>query len=211
MIQIRVMRLEETEEPSGAARRLLYSALKAEGVISETEIQVEKDEKGKPCLKDYPDIFISISHSGPYVACAFGDKPVGVDIEMWKEHRQWRRIVDKLHPREREWIRGFCGGEITEKTKEPVQAFCDLWVRKESFLKAIGEGLRVPLGAFDTMGAVVEQKLRPEDYQVKNYRIPGEKVSMAVCAQAGEPPQEMEIRYKNQRLFAGSFPEPLVK
>ena len=48
MIQIRVMRLEETEEPSGAARRLLYSALKAEGVISETEIQVEKDEKGNP-------------------------------------------------------------------------------------------------------------------------------------------------------------------
>lgn len=193
MIQIRVMRLEETEEPSGAARRLLYSALKEEGLISETEIQVEKDEKGKPCLKDSPDIFISISHSGSYAACAFGDKPVGVDIEMWKEHRQWQRIVDKLHPREREWIHSFCDGEITEETKEPVQEFCDLWVRKESFLKAIGEGLRVPLGVFDTVGTVVEQKLRPEDYQVKNYRIPGEKVSMAVCAQRTDLPEKIKI------------------
>lgn len=193
MIQIRVMRLEETEEPSGAARRLLYSALKEEGLISGTEIQVEKDEKGKPYLKNYPDIFISISHSGSYAACAFGDKPVGVDIEMWKEHRQWRRIVDKLHPREREWIHSFCDGEMTEKTKEPVQEFCDLWVRKESFLKAVGEGLRVPLGAFDTLGTVVEQKLRPEDYQVKNYRIPGEKVSMAVCAQRTDLPEKIKI------------------
>ncbi|MEI3525544.1 MAG: 4'-phosphopantetheinyl transferase superfamily protein [Eubacteriales bacterium] len=121
---------------------------------------MEKDEKGKPYLAGYPHIHISISHSGPYIACAFGDKPVGVDVEMWKAHPKWRRIVDKLHPREREELLQSCGGTISGDTEEPVREFCGLWVRKESFLKAIGEGLRVPLDAFDTTGEWVSRSFR---------------------------------------------------
>ena len=152
MVEIRLIRTKEGENPSVAARRLLASALETAYGIPAASCLVEKDEKGKPCLAGRPDLHISISHSGPYAACAFGDKPVGIDIEMWRTHPKWQRIVDKMHPREREAMTRLCGGTISRDTAEPVRQFCDLWVRKESFLKAVGEGLRLSLDAFDTTG-----------------------------------------------------------
>ena len=102
MVKIRLARTGEGQDPSEAARELLVSALENEYGIPAAEVRIEKDKKGKPYLEGYSDLYISISHSGPYIACAFGDKPVGVDTEMWKAHSKWRRIVDKMHLRERE-------------------------------------------------------------------------------------------------------------
>ena len=77
MVKIRLARIGEGQDPSEAARELLVSALENEYGIPAAEARIEKDEKGKPYLEGYPDLYLSISHSGPYIACAFGDKPVG--------------------------------------------------------------------------------------------------------------------------------------
>lgn len=183
MVEIRLMRTKEGENPSVAARRLLASALETAYGIPAASCLVEKDEKGKPCLAGRPDLHISISHSGPYAACAFGDKPVGIDIEIWRTHSKWQRIVDKMHPREREAMTRLCGGAISRDTAEPVRQFCDLWVRKESFLKAVGEGLRLSLDAFDTTGNMVSQDLREGRWYIKSWQLPEEALSVAVCGQ----------------------------
>lgn len=183
MVEIRLIRTKEGENPSVAARRLLASALETAYGIPAASCLVEKDEKGKPCLAGRPDLHISISHSGPYAACAFGDKPVGIDIEMWRTHPKWQRIVDKMHPREREAMTRLCGGTISRDTAEPVRQFCDLWVRKESFLKAVGEGLRLSLDAFDTTGNMVSQDLREGRWYIKSWQLPEEALSVAVCGQ----------------------------
>lgn len=193
MVKIRLARTGEGQDPSEAARELLVSALENEYGIPAAEVRIEKDEKGKPYLEGYSDLYISISHSGPYIACAFGDKPVGVDTEMWKAHPKWRRIVDKMHLREREAFDRACGGEASEEAEEPVEAFCDLWVRKESFLKAIGEGLRIPLYAFDTTEERVRQELRKEPYFIRNYRVEKEPVSIAVCAGEEKLPLDLSM------------------
>lgn len=193
MVKIRLARTGEGQDPSEAARELLVSALENEYGIPAAEVRIEKDEKGKPYLEGYSDLYISISHSGPYIACAFGDKPVGVDTEMWKAHPKWRRIVDKMHLREREAFDRACGGAASEEAEEPVEAFCDLWVRKESFLKAIGEGLRIPLYAFDTTEERVRQELRKEPYFIRNYRVEKEPVSIAVCAGEGKLPLDLSM------------------
>ena len=193
MVKIRLARTGEGQDPSEAARELLVSALENEYGIQAAEVRIEKDEKGKPYLEGYSDLYISISHSGPYIACAFGDKPVGVDTEMWKAHPKWRRIVDKMHLREREAFDRACGGAASEEAEEPVEAFCDLWVRKESFLKAIGEGLRIPLYAFDTTEERVRQELRKEPYFIRNYRVEKEPVSIAVCAGEEKLPLDLSI------------------
>ena len=192
MVKIRLARTGEGQDPSEAARELLVSALENEYGIPAAEVRIEKDEKGKPYLEGYSDLYISISHSGPYIACAFGDKPVGVDTEMWKAHPKWRRIVDKMHLREREAFDRACGGAASEE-EEPVEAFCDLWVRKESFLKAIGEGLRIPLYAFDTTEERVRQELRKEPYFIRNYRVEKEPVSIAVCAGEEKLPLDLSM------------------
>ncbi|WP_440320992.1 4'-phosphopantetheinyl transferase family protein [Laedolimicola sp.] len=193
MVKIRLARTGEGQDPSEAARELLVSALENEYGIPAAEVRIEKDEKGKPYLEGYSDLYISISHSGPYIACAFGDKPVGVDTEMWKAHPKWRRIVDKMHLREREAFDRACGGAASEEAEEPVEAFCDLWVRKESFLKAIGEGLRIPLYAFDTTEERVRQELRKEPYFIRNYRVEKEPVSIAVCAGEEKLPLDLSM------------------
>lgn len=193
MVKIRLARIGEGQDPSEAARELLVSALENEYGIPAAEARIEKDEKGKPYLEGYSDLYISISHSGPYIACAFGDKPVGVDTEMWKAHPKWRRIVDKMHLREREAFDRACGGAASEEAEEPVEAFCDLWVRKESFLKAIGEGLRIPLYAFDTTEERVRQELRKEPYFIRNYRVEKEPVSIAVCAGEEKLPLDLSM------------------
>ena len=193
MVKIRLARTGEGQDPSEAARELLVSALENEYGIPAAEVRIEKDEKGKPYLEGYSDLYISISHSGPYIACAFGDKPVGVDTEMWKAHPKWRRIVDKMHLREREAFDRACGGAASEEAEEPVEAFCDLWVRKESFLKAIGEGLRIPLYAFDTTEERVRQELRKEPYFIRNYRVEKEPVSLAVCAGEKKLPLDLSM------------------
>ena len=191
MVKIRLARTGEGQDPSEAARELLVSALENEYGIPAAEVRIEKDEKGKPYLEGYSDLYISISHSGPYIACAFGDKPVGVDTEMWKAHPKWRRIVDKMHLREREAFDRACGGAASEEAEEPVEAFCDLWVRKESFLKAIGEGLRIPLYAFDTTEERVRQELRKEPYFIRNYRVEREPVIIAGCAKEEKLPLDL--------------------
>ena len=193
MVKIRLARTGEGQDPSEAARELLVSALENEYGIPAAEVRIEKDEKGKPYLEGYSDLYISISHSGPYIACAFGDKPVGVDTEMWKAHPKWRRIVDKMHLREREAFDRACGGAASEEAEEPVEAFCDLWVRKESFLKAIGEGLRIPLYAFDTTEERVRHELRKEPYFIRNYRVEREPVSIAVCAKEEKLPLDLSM------------------
>ena len=193
MVKIRLARTGEGQDLSEAARELLVSALENEYGIPAAEVRIEKDEKGKPYLEGYSDLYISISHSGPYIACAFGDKPVGVDTEMWKAHPKWRRIVDKMHLRELEAFDRACGGAASEEAEEPVEAFCDLWVRKESFLKAIGEGLRIPLYAFDTTEERVRQELRKEPYFIRNYRVEKEPVSIAVCAGEEKLPLDLSM------------------
>ena len=42
---------------------------------------IQKDEKGKPYLPEHPFLKISISHRGPYLAVAFSEQEIGVDIE----------------------------------------------------------------------------------------------------------------------------------
>ena len=194
MIHVCLTRTSEGEEPSGAARCLLAFALEKEYGIPAAAVRVEKNEKGKPYLAEYPELYISISHSGSYAACAFGDKPVGVDMELWKMHPKWRRIVDKMHPREREVICRACGGAITAETEEPVEDFCDLWVRKESFLKAVGEGLRIPLDAFDVTEKKVRQELRREPYFIRNYRVEHEPVSVALCSEDDQLPLDLYMQ-----------------
>lgn len=180
------------ERQSAAARRLLMLALEKEYPESagafRTE-QVVKDERGKPYLAGYPDIHISLSHSGRLAACAVGKKPVGVDVELRKMRQNRERVARKLHAAEQEWL-------AARAEEEQEKAFYDLWVRKESFLKATGEGLRLALDSFCTVGDElwtcglysgtaerVRQNFGDSAYFIRQYELAGGRYSLAVCSE----------------------------
>lgn len=178
---------------SAAARRLLMRALEKEYPELAGTFRVEKDERGKPFLKGHEEICISISHSGRLAACAIGAKTVGVDVEQRRSRLNQERIARRFHPGEQKVL-----AAEPEDMKE--RAFYDLWVRKESFLKAVGEGLRLRLDSFCTVeevetaqsseggGAVirVSQNIRREACYIRQYELEGGEYSLAACSEEAD-------------------------
>lgn len=177
------------EAQSRRARQLLEMALKRDYPQIRTPVRLKKETNGKPFLADYPGIYISLSHSGPYAACAVADGPVGIDVEARRPRRSFERVVQKLHPQERAALEQAEGAD-----RETL--FYNLWVLKESFIKADGRGLGIPLNSF-CMEAKVGEVLRIKggiwgrDCFYRLYRLEGENCSLGVCALdseiAGEP------------------------
>lgn len=109
--------------------------------VSIQEIDFEYNEHDKPFLKNDPSAFFNISHSGVYVVAAFSDKPVGVDVEIMKKDR--RNIAKRY----------FTSLEIEDMNKAgseeaQIKYFYQLWTLKESYMKAIGDGLTMSLSSF---------------------------------------------------------------
>jgi len=49
---------------------------------SPSEILLDKEKKGRVIMPGRPDIFISLSYSGPYIAITIGKQKIGSDIEV---------------------------------------------------------------------------------------------------------------------------------
>lgn len=113
---------------AGAA---LDFALRAEG-LRERDAALGFREHGKPFLRDRPELFFNLSHSGGYALCALSDREVGADVE------RIRPVRDSL-------IRRVCTDpELALLPQDPEarrSRFFQLWTAKESFLKLSGDGL----------------------------------------------------------------------
>ncbi len=87
--------------------------------------------QGKPLLRDYPRVHISLSHCRVAVACAVGDAALGVDVE---EIAPVQADVAKrvLTPDEYRAVLA---------SNDPARLFCEFWAKKESILKQAGRGI----------------------------------------------------------------------
>ena len=90
---------------------------------------LEEDESGKPFLPHSP-LFVSLSHSGSFVAAAVADRPVGIDLQ---EKRMIREGVLRrwYSAAERDWIEN---GDTLERAVR-------LWTMKEAYAKLKGTGI----------------------------------------------------------------------
>ena len=83
--------------------------------------QMQKTAKGKPYFitaEDEPQIFMSITDSGPWRMIAFSDSEIGIDLQLCRMHGagseedNWRKCMAIakrfFHPAEYAWI---CGGK----------------------------------------------------------------------------------------------------
>lgn len=109
------------------------------------QVFLEYGENGKPYLRDREDICFNLSHSGDYVAAVFASSAVGVDIE---EIRQKGEKVARRFFREEE--QRYLAEGRWENCRE--QKFTELWTRKESYIKAVGGGMKIPLHSFSVLG-----------------------------------------------------------
>ncbi|KFN46320.1 4'-phosphopantetheinyl transferase family protein [Arenimonas composti] len=79
--------------------------------------------------------YLSLSHSGECLACAYAADPIGIDLEFPKSRRDLDGVARfTFSPPEREWLSGLAGDEREA-------AFYRLWTLKEARGKRSGEGL----------------------------------------------------------------------
>ncbi len=123
-------------------RRVLAGCLGVEPAA----VGIRITDRGRPELDPPCGIFFNTSHSdGLAVLAVTRGRRVGVDIERVR-HIDDAMILAESHftEREMEFLRSAPQASRSE-------IFLTLWTRKESFVKAVGGGLSIPLNGFDSM------------------------------------------------------------
>ena len=144
--------------------------------IKNSDITFEKNEYGKPFLSGQNNIHFNISHSGKWVVCAVSDYPVGIDVEIIKstEFDIAKRFFSKDEY-----------DELQKQPDEQKQAyFYKLWTLKESYIKAVGKGLSIPLDSFTVSvenSNIISSKETLVDYSLLHSSL-DENTFYAVCA-----------------------------
>jgi len=151
---------------------LLSKGLREQYGISD-HIEFVYNERGKPYLKDYPEIFFSISHCKSGVACAVADFEIGVDMQ---DIRPFDIAVAKRVCSQNE-LRQLAAAE------NPAGGFCRIWARKESYAKARGISVTDVLKHdFDDTGFI--------DWETPNYCV---SLFSAACFEKNN----LDVKYVN--------------
>lgn len=110
-----------------ALRNLICEAY----AVSENEVTIKSLPSGKPvATAKGKEVFVSISHSDDFVACAVSDTPVGIDLEAKREVKP--SLFKALKADELRFLK---------ENEDESSAFLKIWTAKEAYLKITGEGL----------------------------------------------------------------------
>lgn len=156
--------------------------------VPHNAMHFHRNSNGKPALIG-GDVEFNVSHSGRWAVAAFHELPIGVDIEQMKE-ADMDMAQMMFAPEEYASLQALTG---TERN----QHFYDIWTAKESYIKALGEGLTIPLDSFSVqrmkdggMKLIRGDQLRR--WSFNQCRLDCD-YSLTVCAQSTHFPREVNI------------------
>lgn len=105
------------------------------------KVTIEPNAFGKPLTDSR--LHFNISHSHDQLLLGFSDSPIGVDIERKDSSMEIERFGE-LHFSQSEYKQ-----MMTNEKAGRKDAFFDIWTKKESLVKGIGEGLHIPFKMFN--------------------------------------------------------------
>lgn len=176
--QIRIKRFAKYED---AQRTLIADILTRLMLCARLDMPPHKIEfscnaYGKPYLKTYGAIHFNASHSGNWIVCAIDAKPLGIDIEHIKPIDL--HIAERFFSVEENKVL-----EYTANDKK-LEYFYDLWTLKESYIKALGKGLSLPLDSFSILKyeecIVLKSIADTNTYYFKQYAV-DRNYKLSVC------------------------------
>ena len=112
--------------------------------IAPDRVDIRYEAAGRPYISAPEPIQFNLSHTRELVLYAFAsNRPIGIDVE------QVRDQPDALSIAERFFSRQESAALRALPVDRQVAGFLNCWTRKEAYLKALGEGLAMPLDRFD--------------------------------------------------------------
>jgi len=140
-------RFERDHDRFIAARSVLRILISTYLLMEPQRLIFGYGEYGKPHLNlpaPWPTVRFSVAHSDRLALYAISkDRELGVDVEFIRDDFANEAVAERF----------FSPNEIAQLRSVPVKmwttAFFNCWTRKESFIKARGEGLSIPLNIFD--------------------------------------------------------------
>lgn len=184
-VSIEKRRRVERFSQLGDVYRTLLADVLVRSIISRTfqveneEINFRYNDFGKPFVEMIPKFFFNISHSCEWIVCATSNSHIGIDIE-------------KIRPIDiRIAKRFFSNEEYEDLIRQPkgthLSYFYDLWTLKESYIKAVGKGLFIPLDSFSVKKyskdniSLSKSTDNNNNLFFKQYKI-DEEYKLSVCA-----------------------------
>ncbi|MGQ8873214.1 4'-phosphopantetheinyl transferase family protein [Paenibacillus sp. TSA_86.1] len=162
--------------------------------IRPEEFSFTRNKYGKPALINDANVQFNVSHSGDWVALIAGSEDeLGVDVEKIAP-------ID-LQIAERFFSSSECQFLAGKPEEMQQETFYRLWTLKESYIKAVGMGLSMPLNSFAILPHVQQQgehnwKCNQAGLNLGHrfYSHPlDEQHMLAACAARGELPTRPEI------------------
>ena len=197
--QVKIMKFYKYEDAQRSliSDILIRTLICEKTQISNKDIIFDTNEYGKPFLKKFSNFKFNISHSCEWIVCAIYNHSVGIDIE-------------KIAPIDFDVAKQFYSKTeynalLSKDPGEAISFFYDIWTLKESYIKAAGKGLSIPLDSFsisindDTIDLITENPFK--NCFFKQYNIDN-NYKMAVCSSINNFCNE--IKYKNiEQLLEG--------
>lgn len=155
------------------SEQLLKEALRREKYIYD----IERSIHGKPYLKNAPHIFFSVTHTKNLWLCAFDDRKIGIDAELYNRKKFAALKLAKrfFTDAEEKFIADISDVEYQRRV------FLRMWTMKEAALKLKGTGIS---GRLDSIDLVYNDKLLQEYDDLRFYavNIPDETdICVTVC------------------------------
>ena len=123
--QVKQLKSEYFKKRFAVSRSIIRRILKH---IPETEhipdIVLNKEKNGRIRVKNWPDVFISLSYSGPCIAVTMGKRKIGTDIEVVRQV-ELRKI--RSSP--------LFDGSTCWNGKERIHSIFHLWTLVEAYAK----------------------------------------------------------------------------
>lgn len=155
----------------GALRCLAGEALLRKA-LGTKEYTLQRHKAGKPRVRGREDFHFNLSHAGTWVVLAFGETPVGVDVEVPRAGFPVQRFAARFFaPEERDYVGADPG------------RFLQVWTGKESYLKFLGCGIDRELFSFSVFSP-------PQGVHLHWQELPG---GCRLCLCTGEEAYRLEM------------------
>ncbi len=113
---------------------------------------LSQELKGKPFLRDFPQIQFSVSHSRNLWLCGIQDQPLGIDIECKSMKRGLSSMNAEGQTRfDKIAVRYFTVAEQKYVKTHGEDGFYQVWVYKEAYIKCKGTGISEVLASFSVI------------------------------------------------------------